>query len=164
MLIQILTASITLIAALAKTNPGGIHFKFEKKILLAESYTRIKSLVPFPKEPTKLNSIRRIITGKIEELWSAPTIACELNETDKGTNLTSSIEWIEEVLDEETQLMRRELIAIHEDLRELLDIHAIKKPDNTLMRKRRLAATAVAVGAASVFGGGIEVGSQLCVL
>ncbi len=157
MLIRIIVATLTLFRALARSNPGGIHFKFEKKNLLAESFTRIKFLVPFPKEPVKLNSTRRAITGKIEELRAAPTIACELNGTDPGNNLTTSIEWIESVLDEETRLMKRELTAIYEDLKELLDIHATQQSEQPLMRKSRLAAAAVAVGAASVFGGGMAV-------
>ena len=139
MFTQIFVTYFMLITALAKTNPGGIHFKFEKKILLAESYTRINFLVPFPKEPRKLNSTRKAISGKIEELWAAPTTACELNGTDAGNDVTTSIEWIENVLDEETQLMRKELAAIYEDLKDLLDIHAAQQSNQPLMRRRRLA-------------------------
>ncbi len=71
--------------------PAGIHFKFEKKILLAESYTRLKFLVPFPKEPTNFNMSRQRAAEKIEELWAAPSIACELNETDLRRNTSNSI-------------------------------------------------------------------------
>ncbi len=141
--------------------PAGIHFKFEKKILLAESYTRIKFLVPFPKEPTNFNTSRQRAAEKIQELWAAPSIACELNETDLGRNTSNSIEWIESVIHKEMEMMRKELSSIHKELEELLNIHAVTSTEDQLFRKRRLAATAVAVGAASVFGGGMAVGSTV---
>ncbi len=144
-----------------RKTPAGIHLKFEKKILLAESYTRIKFLVPFPKEPANFNVSRQRATEKIEELWAAPSIACELNETDPGKNITNSIEWIENVIYKEMKMMRRELSMIHEELEELLNIHAFSSTENQLFRRKRLAATAVAVGAASVFGGGMAVGSTV---
>ncbi len=149
------------LVTLSKPFPGGIHFKFEKNILLAESYTRIKFLVPFPKEPAKLNSTRSVIASKIEVLWAAPTIACEIHGTDQGRNITTSFEWIENVIDEGRQMMRKELTSVDEDLRYLLNIHAIHQQDQPLMRRRRLAAAAVAVGAACVFGGGMAVGSTI---
>ena len=119
--------------------PAGIHFKFEKKILLAESYTRMKLLS------------RQRAAEKIEELWAAPSIACELHETDPGKNISNSIELIENIIHKEMAMMRKELSSIHEELEELLNIHAAASTEDQLFRKRRLAATAVAVGAASVF-------------
>ena len=77
---------------------AGIYFNFEKKILLAQSYTRIKFRVPFPKEPTNFNASRQGAAEKIKELWAASSIACELNETDPGKNISNSIEWIEDVI------------------------------------------------------------------
>ncbi len=59
------------------------------------------------------------------------------------------------------EMMRRELASIHEELEELLNIHVTSSTENRLQRRRRLAATAVAVGAASVFGGGMAVGSTV---
>ena len=159
--LQILHSPLTL----QRKTPAGIHFKFEKKILLAESYTRIKFLVPFPKESTNFNVSRQRAAEKIEELWAAPSIACELNETDLGNNISNSIEWIESVINKEMTMMRTELSSIHKELEELLNILSATSTEDQLFRKRRLAATAVAVGAASVFGSGMAVGSTvICAL
>ena len=99
-----------------RKTPAGIHFKFERKILLAECYTRIKLLVPFPKEPTNFNVSRQRAAEKIEKLCAALSIACELNETDLGKNIFNSIEWIESVINKEMAMMRKELSSIHEEL------------------------------------------------
>ncbi len=141
--------------------PGGIHFKFEKTILLAESYTRIKFLVPFPKEPASLIASITEVSKKIEDLWATPTVAGELNGTDLGKNQTSSVKWMERVIGQEMSKMRGEMTTLASDLSELLNFHALQEPEPQNFRKRRLAATAVAVGAASVFGGRSAVGSSI---
>ena len=151
---------ITLTTASMKT-PEGIHFRFEKKILLAESYTKIKILVPFPKEPASSNSSMRDVSKRIEQIWTTPTVACELNGTDPGRNVTSSVKWMEKVINQEMEKMRGELTTLATDLGELLNIHSVQTTEPQNFRRRRLAATAVAVGAASVFGGGIAVGSSI---
>ncbi len=155
----LLTALLTTLATASLKTPEGIHFRFEKKILLAESYTKIKFLVPFPKEPTSFNSSIKDVSQRIEQLWATPTVACEFIGTDPGRNVTSSVKWMERVVNQEMEKMRGELTTLATDLGELLNIHSVQIAEPQNFRRRRLAATAVAVGAASVFGGGIAVGA-----
>ena len=53
------------------------------------------------------------------------------------------------------------IVTLANDMGELLNIHSVQTFEPQNPRKRRLAATAVAVGAASVFGGGIAVGGSI---
>ena len=85
--------------------------------------------------------------------------------TDAGKNISGSIHWMERVIDQEMMKLRREMVTLANDLGELLNIHAVQALEPQYLRRSRLAATAVAVGAASVVVGGIAVGSSfVCAL
>ena len=72
---------------------------------------------------------------------------------------------MERVIEQEMLEMRGETTTLATDQSELLNIRALLTSEPQHFRRRRLAATAVAVGAASVFGGAISVGTAIvCVL
>ncbi len=73
-----------------------------------------------------------------------------------NSNKDNPVKWKGQLLEDETTKMREELTKIHTDLAELL---AIK--ETTLVRKRRIAASALAFGAVSALGGGMALGTSL---
>ncbi len=60
------------------------------------------------------------------------------------------------MLEEEAGKMRKELARLHKDLAELLQLQ-----EPTLLRKKRVAVSALACGAVSALGGGMAIGTSL---
>ena len=93
---------------------------------------------------------------KIAELWNGPNAGWKLLGTGTEANVTNAVRWIGKVIDSETNKMRKELSEVKRELSELLDLQ-----EPGLERRRRVAASALAIGAVSALGGGVALGTSL---
>ena len=129
----------------------GILFNFQKKILLAERYTNVQFVLPFPILDARINEYLQSMAKSLDGLWQTDSHLCQLNFTVKR-DLNISLDWTLKQAQQELRRAREDLSNLTDEAQSLLNVDA---KDDKLPREKRLAPVAFAAGA-GLFGLGLS--------
>ena len=117
---------------------SGILFNFQQKVLVAEKFINIKSVLPFPPYNATLSKYLNVLAQSLSKNWYAPTKLCQLKYTE--INVTTSAEWIYNITQTEYNRARSDLRNLISEIRNLLS------PKQSSKREKRAMGMALGVG------------------
>ena len=149
-----LTLHLTAPDHYAEVLASGIMFHEESKILLAEKFSNIEFLVPFPKYTfeVKTRIVKRLQT--LADMWATPTIFCPMDEL-RPFNASSkpvNVNWLCTKLLAELQAAKNDVFEMGNETATLLTMEE--------RQRRGLPAAAVVSAGIGVLGSGILMGNQ----
>ena len=135
----------------------GIIFLEDRKSLMAEKFTNVQFLLPFPKFSVSLKSELALLDA-LHVMWNMPTYNCYLNFTNMCTKGFDFHLLMTEV-QKEVNASEVSLVELHAEVAKFL---SLPPPSSSGRIPRALPLAVVAVGAIGLFGTGVSMGSGNC--